>query len=120
MAKYGQFRYSEQVYGPRVLSQPKRPNSLHRLLIGILIRGSWAKYLTWRFRQGQQQKMKYYVTANPQTATQQTWRAVFADGVVAAKTLDPADRTYPKAWKQPGQTWFTLFMRDYLNDHYPP
>lgn len=120
MAKYGQFRYSEQLYGTGKLSQPVRSNSLHRLLIGIYIQRSWAKTLTWRMRQGEQEKFKYVVPTNPQTATQQTWRTVFSDGVTAAKALAPGDRTYPKAWKQPGQTWFTIFMREYLNDHYPP
>ena len=64
---------------------------------------------------------KYYYPANPQTAFQQSWRGVLADGVdywggfsEEVKGMYNA-MTSPKAWDG-----YRRFMSMYLNAHYPP
>lgn len=66
-------------------------------------------------------RMRYYATPNPQTETQQTWRAVFANGVQEWHSLTTLEKEYYNKLKYPrGQSGFTRFMSKYLAQNYPP
>jgi hypothetical protein len=63
-------------------------------------------------------KMKFYRPTNPQTETQQAWRAVFTAGHDAWTALDPETK---EQWRFKAlklhMTGFNKFMSDYLNTH---
>lgn len=84
--------------------------------LGLRIRRKIGNTSIFRVRQGVQEKMAYYTPTNPQTVEQQAWRAVFTGGVAAALALTPEQKQVYrlKAKTKPGQTWFTVFMSEYL------
>ena len=66
-------------------------------------------------------KMRHYCGENPRTETQQTWRAVFANGVSEWHSLTTFEKEYYNKLKYPrGQSGFTRFMSKYLAQNYPP
>lgn len=118
MPKYGQFIYGEQLYGEGILPDPNRPISSYRKPLGTEVRRKLDDRIIFQVSHGGQQRKKYHIPDNPQTEAQQAWRAIFITGVTAALALSPAQQEPYKtrAKKKKGQTWFTIFMSDYLWD----
>lgn len=98
--------------------------------LGVQARGTINKTKTYRVRHGNgyygseiekiyQDTMNYYVTADPKTAQQQTWRGIFADAVAGAKALTEEQKEpyREQARKEGGQSWISVFIREYLNEH---
>jgi len=66
-------------------------------------------------------RTKHYWPKNPQTETQQTWRAIFSAGVTAWHALTASEKLYYNRLKFPErQSGFTRFMSKYLSENYPP
>lgn len=95
--------------------------------LGIELRKSIAFTTTYRIRHGNgvagsilgkkyQDVMAYKVTANPQTPAQQAWRAIVAVATAAAKALTQEQREpyIVIATEEGAQTWFSVFVREYL------
>jgi len=63
-------------------------------------------------------RMRYYRPSNPQTETQQSWRAVFTAGWEAYNLLSPEEKVllYTQAQKY-GISGPNLFMRRWLHTH---
>ena len=60
----------------------------------------------------------YYITKNPRTEPQQTWRGVFADAVAAWKALTPDEKNqYNIKAKGKHMSGYNLFLREYLLSH---
>ena len=60
----------------------------------------------------------YYITKNPRTGPQQTWRGVFADAVAAWKALTPDEKNqYNIKAKGKHMSGYNLFLREYLLSH---
>lgn len=56
--------------------------------------------------------------SNPQTETQQSWRAIFATGVSAWQSLTTVDKSKYNRRARPLQmSGFNLYMREWLNDN---
>lgn len=100
------------------------------LLLGHQARGTINKEKIYRIRTGNghygstlgrkyQDTMDYYTPDNPQTEAQQAWRSIHANAVAGAKALTEEQREpyKEKAQKEGGQTWFTIFVREYLIEH---
>jgi hypothetical protein len=73
----------------------------------------------FRYKPGYgQEQMAYYRPANPQTETQQAWRAVFADAVAAWQALSEEEK---QAWRRKGtrrsKMGYSLFLSRYLDGH---
>lgn len=96
------------------MSDPYAPGN-----IGIRVHQKIANTWIYRFRYGKQEKVAYYVPTNPQTEVQQANRATFADAIIAAAgaTEEQKQAYRVKTYRMKGQTWRTLFIRDYLNTH---
>lgn len=65
-----------------------------------------------------QRVLAYYQPTNPQTETQQAWRAVFAAAVSAWQALTDSER---KAWRVRGsrqaKLGYSMFLTRYLEAH---
>lgn len=62
-------------------------------------------------------RMRVYRPTNPQTETQQTWRAIFADGVLAWQALTPEQKeVYLSEAHRLRMTSFNVFMRNWLRE----
>ena len=116
MPKYGAFIFGEQLYGEGILPDPNRPKSSYRKPLGTEARRKLDDRIVFQVSHGGQQRKPYHIPDNPQTPDQQSWRAIFIAGVTAALALTPEERQPYKtrAKKHKGQTWFTIFMSDYL------
>ena len=65
-----------------------------------------------------QERMNYYTPANPQTESQQAWRAVFASAVSAWQGLsENAKEAYRVLAKYKPLSGFNLFVKEYLLSH---
>jgi len=77
--------------------------------------------VTGKFSTGNAQviRHKYYRPVQPDTEAQLARRAVFTIAVTAAQALTPAQKlVYTTiAKKEKAQTWFSVFMREYLLSH---
>ncbi|MES2382888.1 MAG: hypothetical protein V4538_17705 [Bacteroidota bacterium] len=63
-------------------------------------------------------RMKFYRPTNPQTPTQQAWRATFADAMTAWGALSaPQKEPYIKRAKKLQMTGANLFLKQYLREH---
>lgn len=116
MPKYGTFRYGEQKYGTKPTT-PFNPNLTYKgIPVAAQIRRSIGKKIIYRVHQSNQHKYKYFVPANPQTVTQQNWRASFTAGMTAAMALSPEEREpyIERAKKKKGWSWHNVFLSDYL------
>lgn len=62
---------------------------------------------------------KYYRPEQPNTEAQLTRRTTFSEGVLAAQALTEEQKQVytEKAKKAKAQTWFSIFMREYLFSH---
>lgn len=62
---------------------------------------------------------KYYRPVQPDSAAQLSRRTTFTNGVTAAQALTPAQKECYNiiAKKMKAQTWFSVFMREYLLSH---
>lgn len=61
---------------------------------------------------------KFYIPSNPQTAPQQAWRAVFANGMTAWGALtSEQQKEYNDKANKLGLLGKNLFMKNYLNSH---
>lgn len=87
---------------------------------GIFQYGGGAKFFgiyQVRTRYGKQVvvKEKYYNPTNPQTPTQQAWRAHLADAIVNWKALTPDEKNvYNERAKYKHISGINLFTREYL------
>lgn len=65
-----------------------------------------------------QEQMTYYQGTNPQTQSQQDWRAVFAAAVLAWQNLTDLQRY---AWRttatRRSKMGYSMFLTEYLHDH---
>ena len=116
MAKFGTFKFGQAKFGTKPIT-PWDPNLMYKnIILAQEVRGSINKEFTYRVCQGHQFKYPYTVPTNPQTESQQAWRAVFTTGTAIAKTLSEEDKEIYRemaAWEK-GQTWWTKFMSEYL------
>lgn len=65
-----------------------------------------------------QQKMKFYRPSNPQTAPQQSWRAVFANAIAGWQVLTPEQKAvYNESAKNKKMSGYNLYIREYLNSN---
>jgi hypothetical protein len=64
-------------------------------------------------------KHAYHRPIQPDTAAQLSRRSTFSAGVTAAQALTPTQKLVYKetASKKKAQTWFTVFMTEYLKSH---
>lgn len=98
--------------------------------LGVRARRSIAKAKTYRVRRGNgyygsvlgkeyQDTMDYYVTADPKTDDQQANRGIFADAVDEALLLTEEQKEpyREKARKEGGQSWISVFIREYMLEH---
>lgn len=116
MAKFGTFKFGTQKFGTKPVT-PWDPNITYNgIPLGTEVRRQINKEFIYRVSQGHQFKYPYFVPTNPQTAPQQSWRATFTTGVAAAKVLSEGEKEIYRdmAERKKGQTWFTMFMREYL------
>jgi len=80
------------------------------------LNGIWQ--IRTRFNRRTQVRMKYYIPTNPQTETQQAWRLIFSNGVVAWQFLDDQGREeYKFLAKDLKMNGFNFFMSKYLLEH---
>ena len=99
------------------------PNGYGRILYGISkygINDERAGIYRTAHHDGRRftQKMKFYRPTNPQTEAQQTWRGVFADGVLAWQNLTPAEKAqYNESAKPRKLNGFMYYMRLWLKSH---
>ena len=64
---------------------------------------------------------KYTKSTNPQFASQQKWREVFADGVSIWQGMSSQLKDIYEKWKYPVHaSGFNRFLHYYLREHYPP
>ncbi len=95
--------------------------------LAIELRKQIAHTTTYRVRHGNgeagsilgkryQDIMAYYTPTNPQTQAQQAWRAIVAQANLAAKALTPEQKEpyVLMAKEEGGQTWASVFVREYL------
>ena len=116
MAKFGTFKFGTQKFGTGTPT-PFNDNICYRgKPLGFQVRRQLNKEVIYRVCQGHQFKYGYFVPTNPQTVSQQNWRTTFTNGVAAAKALSEAEKEIYReiAKRKPGQTWFTIFMSQYL------
>ena len=116
MAKFGTFKFGQAKFGTDTFT-PWDDNICYRgRPLGTEVRRQINKEIIYRVHQSNQHKYKYFIPTNPQTAPQQTWRATFTNGVAAAKALSEGEKEIYRdmAERKKGQTWFTMFMREYL------
>jgi len=60
----------------------------------------------------------YYITKNPRTEPQQTWRGVFANAVAAWQALTPEEKNeYNVKAKGKRMSGYNLFLKEYLLSH---
>lgn len=116
MPKFGTVQFGLAKFGAIHYSKFPDELSYHGYPLGLSARRKLAAKVIYRIRQGVQEKMLYYTPANPRTVVQQSWRSTFSVGVVQAKSLTQAERdVYREIAKGlPGQTWFSVFMSDYM------
>jgi len=63
-------------------------------------------------------RMPFMTPANPKTATQQNWRQVFTDGVIAWQNLtSEQQQVYNKRASKLNLAGYNLFLKEYLNSH---
>ena len=61
-------------------------------------------------------RMPFMTPTNPKTATQQNWRQVFTDGVIAWQSLtNEQKQVYNKRASKLHMTGYNLFLKEYLN-----
>ena len=121
------YNHHTAAFGKAIFGLAHLGSEYYDFMIGLEARKSIARIRTFRIRHGNgeygsvpgriyQDQMKYYTPANPQTAPQQEWRDTFSDGVVEALALtEEQKQPYKNRAKEVrGQTWFTIFMSDYL------
>ena len=116
MAKFGTKKFGTFKFGTGVVSKFRDEICYNGLPGGFAVRGSINKEFIYAVKNNQQRKYAYFVPTNPQTAPQQSWRAKFTAGVIAAQALTEGQKEeYRKdAYRKKGRTWFTMFMAQYL------
>jgi len=63
-------------------------------------------------------RMRHMWPTNPQTVSQQSWRQIFANGVVAWQNLTESEKTvYNNEARKYQFEGFNLFLREWLNYH---
>lgn len=81
------------------------------LLSGIYRRGRSGGKIVWH-------RDPFYITRNPRTEPQQTWRAVFADAVVAWQNLTEEEKKlYNELAKTKKTSGCSVFLSKYLKSH---
>ncbi len=116
MAKFGTKKFGTFKFGKTIASL-FRANICHEgIPLGFQVRKHINKEWIYRIKCGTQEKYPYFVPSNPQTESQQNWRAKFTAGINAAKLLTEEEKeAYKKiAYRKPGQTWHSVFMSEYL------
>lgn len=118
MAKFNTFKFGTQKFGHGTPT-PFDDNICYRgKPLGFVVRRQINKEIIYRHCQGHQFKYAYFVPSNPKTVAQQSWRTTFKGGVTAAQALSEAEKEIYRdiAKRKKGQTWFTVFMSEYLWD----
>lgn len=63
-------------------------------------------------------RSKFYRPKNPKTVKQQAWRSVYADSIIAWRTLDDNIKLlYNKRACGQRMSGYNLFQKEYLNNH---
>ncbi|MCK4248356.1 MAG: hypothetical protein KAX15_01095 [Candidatus Omnitrophica bacterium] len=116
MAKFGTFKFGQAKFGTKPIN-PFPPNLTYKgIPVAVQLRRSIGKKIIYRVQHGRQDKYKYFIPTNPQTVSQQAWRANYTAGNAAALTLSPEEREpyIERAKQKKGWNWHNVFMSDYL------
>lgn len=116
MAKFGTFKFGTEKFGVGVVTPFNQNMCYNGIPLGLIVRRQINKEYIYRYCQGHQFKYAYFVPTNPQTVTQQNWRAKYTAGNTAALALSSAEREpyIERAKKKKGWNWHNAFMSDYL------
>lgn len=131
MAKFGQFKFHEQVFGTRILPQPNRPISRHRIPMGARVMkslsghsfpksGKYRKEITYRYSHKRQMRYRYGVYHIPSGPAYAVIWMHFSTAVALWQGMTLSEKLpYNKrADKKGGLSGYNLFIGEHINAQY--
>lgn len=130
MAKLGQFCLHEQYLGTRILRDPIRKISRHRIPLGSEVKkslmghsfpktGQYKKEITYQNSNGAQQRKRYRVYFIPYSPKYDTVWQLLRDAWAAWWALDPSKKQdyNDRADRKATLSGFNLFIGEYIHAH---